>query len=81
MKKAGLRIGGVRGWAVFHAACGDAGPGGKAEGVVGGIGFAAARPFTALAFATLVPVFGLAINGIWSARHGFFVDRPGEDAR
>ena len=39
---------------------------------------AAARPFTALAFATLVPVFGLAVNGIWSARHGAFPDRVEE---
>lgn len=49
--------------------------------VIAGIGFAAARPFTALAFATLVPVFGLAVNGIWAARYGWFVDRPAEDVR
>lgn len=43
--------------------------------VVVGVAVAAARPFTALAFATLVPVFGLAVNGIWSARYGTFPDR------
>lgn len=46
--------------------------------VVVGIAVAAARPFTALAFATLVPVFGLAVNGIWGARYGTFPDRPEE---
>lgn len=46
--------------------------------VVVGVAVAAARPFTALAFATLVPVFGLAVNGIWSARHGAFPDRVEE---
>ncbi len=43
--------------------------------VVVGVAVAAARPFTALAFATLVPVFGLAVNGIWAARYGTFPDR------
>lgn len=43
--------------------------------VVVGIAAAAARPFTVLAFATLVPVYGLALCGWWSARHGRFEPR------
>jgi hypothetical protein len=33
------------------------------------------RPFTTAAFAVLVPMFGLGINGLWSARHGAFGPR------
>jgi hypothetical protein len=33
---------------------------------------AAARPFSTLAFGILVPTYGLAICGIWGARHGEF---------
>lgn len=33
---------------------------------------AAARPFTPLAFGTLVPILGLACCGLWSVRHGIF---------
>jgi hypothetical protein len=33
---------------------------------------AAARPFSTLAFGILVPTYGLAICGIWGARHGDF---------
>jgi hypothetical protein len=35
----------------------------------------AVRPFTELAFGILVPVFGLAMNGWWGARHGRFPPR------
>ncbi len=33
---------------------------------------AAVRPFTTTAFAVLVPMFGLGLNGLWAARHGTF---------
>lgn len=39
---------------------------------------------TRLAFGTLVPIFGLAVNGTWSARHGAFpprVEPPSEGRR
>ncbi len=36
---------------------------------------ASIRPFTTAAFAVLVPMFGLGINGLWSARHGVFGPR------
>ncbi|MEO1062204.1 MAG: hypothetical protein AAFZ07_12360 [Actinomycetota bacterium] len=41
------------------------------------------RPFTGVAFGILVPVFGLAASGWWSARHGTFGERggPGAEAR
>lgn len=37
---------------------------------------AGARPFTSLAFGILVPVHGLALAGLWGARHGTFSPRP-----
>lgn len=40
-----------------------------------GLATAAARPFTTLAFGVLVPVFGLALTGLWGARHGRFGPR------
>jgi hypothetical protein len=43
--------------------------------LVVGIGAAALRPFTPLAFGTLVPVFGLAMAALWSATHGSFPPR------
>lgn len=43
--------------------------------VVVAIAGAAFRPFSALAFGTLVPMFGLAICGIWGAQHGMFPPR------
>jgi hypothetical protein len=43
--------------------------------VVVGIGTAAARPYTSLAFGVLVPVFGLGMCGLWGARHGTFPAR------
>jgi hypothetical protein len=44
--------------------------------LVVGIATASARPFTTLAFGTLVWVYGLAICGIWGARYGRFEPRP-----
>ena len=40
--------------------------------VVVAVATAAARPFTALAFGVLVPVLGLGLMALWSARHGVF---------
>lgn len=40
-----------------------------------GVGAAAARPFSTLAFGILVPIYGLALAGIWGARHGHFPPR------
>jgi hypothetical protein len=40
-----------------------------------GVGVAAARPFTALAFSVLVPMFGLGMMALWGARHGTFTPR------
>ena len=37
-----------------------------------GIGSASMQPFTSLAFGTLVPIFGIGLMGLWSARHGDF---------
>jgi len=41
------------------------------------VAFASAsiRPFTSLAFGMLVPLFGLAMCGLWAARHGTFSPR------
>jgi hypothetical protein len=36
---------------------------------------ASVRPFTPAAFAVLVPMFGLGVNGVWAARHGTFGPR------
>jgi hypothetical protein len=36
---------------------------------------AAVRPYTSLAAGTLVPVYGLALCGLWSAKHGTFPRR------
>lgn len=46
--------------------------------VVVSLGVAVAHPFTALAFATLVPMFGLGAAGLWGARHGRFAPRDDE---
>jgi hypothetical protein len=40
-----------------------------------GVAVAAARPFTALAFAVLVPMLGLGLMALWGARHGVFPAR------
>lgn len=45
-----------------------------------GVAFATAgaRPNTSLAFGILAPVYGLALTGLWGARHGAFAPRaPG----
>lgn len=44
--------------------------------VVVGVATASARPFTSLAFGILVPMFGLAVAGVWGARYGRFGPRP-----
>lgn len=36
---------------------------------------ASIRPFTALAFGILVPLYGLGLAGLWAARHGTFGPR------
>lgn len=38
---------------------------------------ASLRPFTSVAFAILVPVYGLGMAGLWGARHGRFGPREG----
>ena len=38
---------------------------------------AAVRPNTSLAFGILVPVYGLALSGLWGAHHGTFEPRRG----
>ena len=43
--------------------------------VVVGLATASIRVFTSLALGTLVPVFGLAMAGLWGARHGAFGPR------
>ena len=43
--------------------------------VVVAVATAAVRPFTNLAFGILVPVFGLGMAGLWTARHGTFPPR------
>jgi hypothetical protein len=37
------------------------------------------RPFTSLAFGVLAPMFGLGVQGLWSARHGRFGPRRDGD--
>jgi len=43
--------------------------------IVAGIATAAVRPYTSLAFGVLVPLFGLAMCGLWSATSGVFPAR------
>jgi hypothetical protein len=53
-------------------------------GAEAAVGFATAgaRPYTSLAAGVLVPVYGLALCGLWAARHGAFPPRPlGEGRR
>jgi hypothetical protein len=42
---------------------------------------AAARPNTSLAFGILVPVYGVALAGLWGARHGRFARRAAPPTR
>ena len=61
----------------------DAGPrvvrlhllGATAVQVVVGVATAATRPYTALAFGVLTPVYGLGLTVLWAARHGRFEPR------
>jgi hypothetical protein len=46
--------------------------------VVVAVTAAALRPFTALAFAVLVPMLGLGLMALWAARHGRFPAKPPE---
>jgi hypothetical protein len=43
------------------------------------ISFVAAglRPYTAVAFGVLVPMFGLGLTGLWAVRSGTFPPRTG----
>ena len=49
--------------------------------VVIAVAAAALRPFTAVAFGILVPIWGLALAGLWGARHGTFQPRQPRDPR
>jgi len=42
------------------------------------IATASLRPYTALAFGALVPMYGLGLAGLWGARYGTFAPRPPE---
>lgn len=73
----GIGIGGL-----FFLA-GDVAPAGVRRSLRGALGSqvgialaaAAARPYTALAFGVLAPLFGLGLMGLWAARHGRFGPR------
>lgn len=43
--------------------------------IVVALAVASFRPFTSVAFAILVPVYGLGLAGLWGARHGRFPPR------
>jgi hypothetical protein len=43
--------------------------------VVAGLATAGARPYTSLAAGVLVPVYGLALCGLWAGRHAAFPPR------
>ncbi len=49
--------------------------GSTAVQVVVSFATASVRPFTAVAFGILVPMYGLGMAGLWAARHGEFPDR------
>ena len=49
--------------------------GSLAAQVVLAVGTAVARPYTSLAAGTLVPLYGLALCGLWAARYGTFPAR------
>jgi hypothetical protein len=42
---------------------------------------ASLRPYTALAFGALTPMYGLGLAGLWAARHGTFPSRPPDTMR
>ncbi len=49
--------------------------------VVVALATAGARPYTSLAAGALVPMWGLGLCGLWSARHGTFPSRPADPRR
>lgn len=49
--------------------------------VVAGLATAAVRPYTSLAAGVLVPIYGLALCGLWAARHARFPPRPRQERR
>ena len=49
--------------------------------VVIAVAAAAVRPFTPLAFGILVPMWGLALAGLWGARYGTFRPRAPREPR
>jgi hypothetical protein len=49
--------------------------------VAAGFATAGARPYTSLAAGVLVPVYGLALCGLWAARHGTFPPRTAPEKR
>ena len=49
--------------------------------VVFGLATAGARPYTSLAAGALVPMWGLSLCGLWSARHATFPPRPADPRR
>lgn len=55
--------------------------GSLAAEAAGALATAAARPFTALAFGILVPVWGLGHCGLWAARYGEFGPRQAQSGR
>jgi len=55
--------------------------GALAAQLVVGLATAGWRPYTSLALGTLVPMFGIGVNGLWSARHGQFGPRIATPAR
>jgi hypothetical protein len=48
--------------------------------VVAAIASSSIRPYTAVAFSILVPIFGLGLAGLWGARYGHFEARSGTSA-
>ena len=46
-----------------------------AAAVVAAGAAAAVRPYTAVAFTVLAPMFGLGMMALWGARHGRFPER------
>ena len=49
--------------------------------VVVGLATAGVRPYTSLAAGALVPMWGLALCGLWAARHATFPPRPADTRR
>ena len=49
--------------------------------VVAGLVTAGVRPYTSLAAGVLVPMYGLALCGLWAGRHAAFPPRPADESR